>query len=165
MNQVGLWLVKTETITSGTSTTITDVFNSEYKNYRIVISDCRFSGANNVFLRMGTTATGYYNSGISVGYSTGTVTGVPGSNVTYIEMGAIGGTADTAAAVVDVQSPQIAQRTTFQWMGTDGRAGGGGCRVGNGFLNNTTVYTSITVLTNSAVTFSNCVVSVYGYNF
>ena len=165
MDSIGLWLVKTDTITSGNSKEITNAFSSSYKNYKIVLSNIRISASANVYFRMGTLATGnlYRFSGIFAVYGSTTLT-VSGSNGTnQWEIGCVATNAGESSAVIELQMPQQAMNTTFQALGNDPRSGGGGNRMVTGYLANTTQYTSFSLFNENAATFTSCDIAVYGY--
>ena len=164
MNAVGMWLVKTDTITSGSSKEITACFSSDYDNYKIVLSNIRSSGTANFLMRMGTTATGvYYYGGLSRNYASATTNGEQGAGATSWGTGTVTTSSESAAASIELQMPNMAQVTTFSCLGSDPRTIGAGARSYGGYLNNTTQYTSMTLLLDSG-TFSSCDVRVYGYN-
>jgi hypothetical protein len=165
MNAVGMWLVKSDTITSGNSKEITACFSADYDNYKIVLSNIRASGTVNVFMRMGTTATGvYYYAGLSRQYNAATTNGEQGAGATQWLLGAISTSTESAAAAIELQMPNMAQVTTFSSLGSDPRTAGAGARNYAGYINNTTAYTSFTLLLDGGATFSTCNVKVYGYN-
>jgi hypothetical protein len=165
MNAVGMWLVKSDTITTGNSKEITACFSADYDNYKIVLSKIRTSGVVNVKLRMGTTATGvYYYGGLSRTYGSATSNGEQGSAANDWLIGCIGTSTESAAAAIELQMPNMAQVTSFTSLGSDPRTGGTGARIYGGYINNTTQYTSMTILLDGAATFTSCDVKVYGYN-
>jgi hypothetical protein len=165
MNAVGMWLVKSDTITTGNSKEITACFSADYDNYKIVLSNIRGSSVVNVFMRMGTTATGvYYYGGLSRSYGSATTNGEQGSGSTQWLLGAIATSTESAAATVELQMPNMAQVTSFSSLGSDPRTGGAGARNYAGYINNTTQYTSMTILLDGGATFSSCNIRVYGYN-
>lgn len=162
----GLVLIKTDTITSGTSKEITSIFSSDFTNYQIVVDGVAMSGANNLFMRLGTTSTGYYVSGIYVQYGTGNPVSADtyATNTGQFATGLIADSTGHGSAIIQVMNPNGATRTGFHSSGVDARTGGGGARHYTGYLDNSTAYTSVTFLTNSATTFSSCNIAVYGYN-
>ena len=162
MNAVGLWLVKTDTITSGSSKEITSVFSSNYRDYLIVIDNFVASAGVGLSLRIGTNALNYYWGGITVNYATNAVVGENGNNTTSFNTGAVADTTGAAGTTVNVLRPFLTTRTNYNASGIDSRTGGAGCRNYSGFLNDTTSYTSFTLLIAGA-TFTSCNVAVYGY--
>jgi hypothetical protein len=163
MDRIGLWLVKTDTITSGTSKEITGAFSSSFKDYLIVIDNLVFSAGVGLLLRMGTNALSYYWGGSVVQYATGVVSGEFGNNTSSFNTGAVADTSGVASTTINVFRPFETTRTGYSATGIDSRVGGGGNRTYSGFLNNTTSYTSFTLLTGGATTFTSCNVAVYGY--
>jgi len=163
-NPNGLELIKTDTITSGTSKEITGVFSSEFKNYKIIVSNGQSSGATGLRMLLGTTATGvYYWSGISLGYggSQTNETAAAGSN--FNTGGVLSSGGNKGGGVIELQMPQQATTTAFQAQFADPRTNGTGGRNYTGFVNNTTQYTSFSFITEGGVTFSSCDIAVYGY--
>jgi hypothetical protein len=165
MDSIGLWLVKTDTITSGTSKEITGAFNSNFKNYLVVVSQLKSSGApTGLRLQMGTTALGiYYWAGTSVAYGTTTVSAESQAGGTSINTGFVSQSTVACGGLIELQSPQLAERTSFQCRASDIRTGGTGARNYNGFVNDATAYTSFTLSVEGGVTFTSCDVRVYGY--
>jgi hypothetical protein len=165
LNKVGLWLVKTQTVTAGvTNVLITNAFSSDYDNYRIVIENFETSAPVGLSMQMGTTAgASYYWSGLQVSYATGVTASEFGNAGASWSTGLVG-TGAKAGGTIEVQSPNLARATSFQTASTDARTAGSGARQYTGFLNNTTQYTSFTLLLG-AFTMSSMKVSVYGYRY
>ena len=166
MNAVGLWLVKTDTITSGASKEITSVFSSDYENYRIIISNIRTSATTTVYFRIGTAAgTIYYYNGQYGTYGSATITGISGQGTTWVDTTGVGTSTNESALEIEVYQPQMAKNTGYVMRGTDPRTvGGGGNRSVSGFVNDSIQYTSFSLLTTGAgPTFTSCNVAVYGY--
>jgi len=163
MNAVGLWLIKTDTITSVASKEITGIFSADFRNYLIVLDNVKLSAAGIVQMQMGTTATGYYFGGTTVNYATGAVTGEKGANSSTWFASAVADT-KSAAVSITVFSPNEATQTSYECRGTDARTNGAGLRAYSGFLDNTTAYTSVTFTNTGSgpATFTSCNVSVYG---
>ena len=163
MNAVGLWLIKTDTITSGASKEITGLFSSDYRDYLILLDNVKLSAAGIVRMQMGTTGgTAYYYAGAQINYSSGTLTTETGNGVAHWFVSAVADT-KSASASITLFSPNEATETTYECRGTDARTGGGGLRAYSGFLNNTTAYTSVTFSNSGAGNFTSCNISVYGY--
>ena len=164
MNQAGLWLIKTDTITSGTSKEITGVFSSDFENYRIVVTNASSSAAVGLRLRLGTTATGiYYFGGTYVAFNSTSVTGEGGSATTSFQTGLICTTTNRASALIELQMPNKTATTSIETFGIDARTNGTGGRHFSGFVNDSTAYTSFTLLFEGGATFTTCDVAVYGY--
>ena len=163
MDAVGLWLVKTDTITSVASIEITGLFSADFRNYLILLDNVKLSAAGIVRMQMGTTGgTAYYFSGAQINYSSGTLTTEIGNGGAHWFVSAVADT-KSASAAITLFSPNEATETSYESRGTDVRVGGGGLRSYSGFLNNTTAYTSVTLSNSGAGTFTSCNVSVYGY--
>jgi len=163
-NPNGLELIKTDTITSGTSKEITGVFSSEFKNYKIVISNMIASGASGLLMRMGTNSSSiYYFGGSSVVYSSNTVATQSGAGASHWNTGIVIPDTNRGGGVIELQMPQQNQVTGFQSIGGDPRTNGSGGRSYSGYVNTTTQFTSFTFLTESTQTFSSCDIAVYGY--
>jgi hypothetical protein len=164
MNAVGLWLIKTDTLTSGSSKEITSCFSSLYRNYRIIISNARAASPVGMWLRFGTTATGvYYYNGQYGLYNSATITGINGSAQNQIDLSTTLVSGADTSVVIDVFSPNLAKTTTFSSIGNDPRTDGGANRTSSGFVNNTTQYTSFTLLNSGGVNWTSCDIAVYGY--
>lgn len=169
MDRVGLWQITTGTLSS-TATNFAGVFNSSFRNYRIVIDQVSFSGAADLYWQMlnGTTPiTGANYSWAYAGYNSGAAadnSGAGGQSVAYTGCTMAAGVANVkiGAVSMDVMNPNIAQRTlaitqSISYM-TSYRALNGGAS-----HDLTTAYDGIRFLTNSAVTMTGNVV-IYGYN-
>jgi len=176
----GMFLVKPTSVTGGTvsangaitinsgvtSVTINGAFSSTYDNYRLMFNKIKYSGGSNLRIQLGTTATGYYYTELSGSgtYATASTLALSnGSNADSYFTGIVGDT-NGANGWVEVFSPYLSELTTLNSMGSDNRTGGAGPRNASGFLNNTTSYTSLTVLPNSGQSFSSGTIRIYGYN-
>jgi hypothetical protein len=63
MDSIGLWLVKTQTVSSSpavSSVTVTDAFSADYDNYRITYTGGTQSISADLNLVLGASSTGYY---------------------------------------------------------------------------------------------------------
>ena len=160
MNAVGLWLVKTDTITSGTSKEITGAFSSDYTNYRIVISNVRMNAVDGLYFRFGTANTGYYGS-LQYDRYDGTANGYArNNNGAGLAIGYGEDFVSAGSSSFDVYNPQgTADRRNiagnFYSAGYSGWFGG--TRV------TSTAYTSFTLYSAGGSTFSSCNIYVYGY--
>ncbi len=158
MNAVGLWLVKSQAVGTGVSSvTVTDAFNGDYDNYRIVLSGVSTSVVDIVsLLTFGSTATGYY-SNMSI-YKIGTgVINLPQNNDVNVYC-AIQDDNNTTTTF-DVLSPNLAKYTIWSGSGF----GYLGQFTFAGELRNTTQYTSFTLAPASG-TWTSGTIYVYGYN-
>jgi hypothetical protein len=160
INQVGLWLVKSQTVGSAVaSVQVTSAFSADFKNYRILYIGGSASADGDLKLTLGATVTGYYYAGNWCSYG-GTVAQWNGSNAAaWVPAGFSGSLGNSL--VCDILGPFEADQTVYTALrasvNTTSVAG-----VNNGFLNNTTSYTSFT-LTPASGTISGGIIKVYGY--
>lgn len=168
MNAVGLWLVKTQTISVAASTQdITSCFSANYSNYRVVIENLTTSaiiGLQMQFL-VGTTptATGYYWSAAEITHTTPALTATGDANSTAGTVQIIGFTTPSGASI-EIYSPQKAIRTSYTSNGVDMRTTGGSpFRYATGFQDSNTQFDGFRLLTGGATTITGGIVRVYGY--
>jgi hypothetical protein len=160
LNAIGLWLVKTQTVT-GTPTTIVvnDAFSAQYQNYRITYSGFTVNNPANVGLRLGGAVTGYYGFGTYGNSGAPGIASVQDNNQTYFRY--IGGGDSFAGTVgIEIQNPFGTQHTQVVANISVG------VQFGNytGRLANNTSYTGFTLLNDAGGgTFSGGTVRVYGY--
>ena len=159
MNSVGLWLVKTQTIgTAVSSVTVTGDFSADYDNYLITVSGgAHATGGIQLSLKMGATVTGYYYSFAYSPYSSA-VAAVSGSNAgnwDYVGASQTGG----LSAYIELNSPFLSKNTTMRASVSNQSNYAG---TSNGWLNNTTSYTSFILLPASG-TLTGGTIAVYGY--
>tara|TARA_R110000868_G_scaffold326157_2_gene587130 strand:- start:167 stop:1072 length:906 start_codon:yes stop_codon:yes gene_type:complete len=155
----GLTLVKQQTIGSAVSSvTVTSAFSATYDNYLITVAGGAGSGNNNLRLTLGSTTTGYYWSGVYMGWNS-TVNGFGSSNGAYFTVGY--GSANAESAYCNIQSPNLAKRTVFSASMIQPDTGGVQANY-NGFLNDNTQYTAFT-LTLDTGTVTGGEIRVYGY--
>ena len=157
----GLVLVKTQTIgTTVASVTVTNAFSSTYDNYLITLNGGVGSGANDINMTLGATATGYYSAGYFVVSSSTTVGGTSSNNgSSWLSVG--GTTTNTLNMEVVLYEPNLAKRTVFNSRMI--KASGSGPMVQlQGYLDNATQYTDFT-LTASTGTLTGGTIRIYGY--
>jgi hypothetical protein len=155
----GLTLVKAQTIGSAVSSvTVTSAFSATYDNYLITVAGGAGSGNNNLRLTLGATATGYYWSGVYMGWNS-TVNGFGSSNGAYFTVGY--GSANAESSYCNIQSPNLAKRTVFSASMIQPDTSGVQANY-NGYLNDSTQYTDFT-LTLDTGTVTGGVIRVYGY--
>jgi hypothetical protein len=83
MNQIGLWLVKTQTIgTAVSSVTVTGAFTADYHSYLIRVIGGTASTSLTLNLTLGSTVTGYYYGGSTGTYAGGAPASFAGANAT-----------------------------------------------------------------------------------
>lgn len=155
----GLVFVKSQTIGSGvTAVTVSNAFSSAYDNYKITITGGTASGSYiPIRFQLGASVTQYYSSLVYGNYATSGVAAAGNSNSSYwlyISSTNISG----QAVIAEVNSPFLAQITTIGAAYYDNNNAG----FTSGFHNVTTSYTDFTVTPNSG-TWSNSVITVYGY--
>lgn len=159
MNAVGMWLVKTDTITSGATKEITGAFSNDFTNYRIVVDDVNTAAGANMFFRFGTSTTSYYGTyyyDLYTGAGTGTVRKNNGAELQIAITGTFSGDSGIS---FDVYGPN----TTISRKCISGTSMGGGYTAWFGGVQiASTQYTSFT-LGVAGTTFTTCNVSVYGY--
>ena len=163
LNKVGLWLVKTQTIGSAvTSVTVSDAFSADYDNYLVQISNTVVSANQpNLGIRMSTVSAGYSYAGLYNSYTAAAITGDVTTAGTYFNIGACGnGTAGAGRISMDVyvRSPYLAAATFFSASNPSLAWNS----VYNGNLNNSTQYTSCTILPSSG-TLTGGNIRVYGF--
>jgi hypothetical protein len=155
----GLVLVKTQTIgTTVSSVTVTDAFSATYDNYKILLSGgiCS-SGNNDLTLKFGASATGYYYQLVYGSYA-GSALAVGASNASSA---LYAGAADTngLSAQIELQSPFLAKYTTFQAQQSRISLAG----VVTGFHGVATSFTDFVLTVNGAPTITGGTIRVYGY--
>lgn len=163
LNAIGLWLVKSQTIGNGvTSVIVSDCFNSDFENYKIVISGGTQSAANGLLtmqLRTGgtTSATLYFNTFIYSPYTGGVLTANTngGTGWAYVAS-ALGNSGWTCS--IDVLQPRVPAYTTI--LGSNARGDLGGTV--QGYHGVFTAYESA-VFTVGAGTMTGGTIQVYGY--
>jgi hypothetical protein len=159
MDSIGLWLVKTQTISNGVSTVVvSDAFSSTYDNYLITASGGgNSSGSAVIQIQLGNTVTGYkfaliYNGWNATTTSTGNTNG---ANFAYA------GSADPNSMWVYaiLRSPNLAKWTS---MSADASRTSSYWGTAGGLLENTTQYTGFSLLNDNG-TFTGGTIRVYGY--
>lgn len=159
MNQVGLWLIDSDTI-SASSKTFTNVFSTDFDNYlvQIVTTASSASGANNVIMRMGTTNTGYVGS---VGRSFGTTINAVATPSDGFLMAAVTTTTHSFQATCQIMSPFLTQSTVCNHQAFAFNSLDNINYFGGQLLANSTSYTDLTLLVTSGTITGR--VTVYGY--
>lgn len=160
-NMAGLVFLKRQTIGSAVTTvTVSSAFSSTYDNYRIMIQGVSCSLANSFRLMMGTGATTqhdgaafyYQYTGVQFGYLTA-------NNAGSIYLALTDSSNKSTFVGCDIMSPNAAAPT-----GMHGTAWG---RTHTSYFagtaNNTTQYTSFTLLTDGAGTMTGGTIDLYGY--
>jgi hypothetical protein len=165
MNQVGLWLVKTQTIGSAVSNvTVTDAFNADYENYRIVVNGVVTTaatvylfnfvdGSNNLVNSANYAVTGVIFQGNA------TVTGGYSVTDTNIQI-ARSHTNQASGFTFDLLSPNLAQYSAFPSISSFAGAAG---QLRTAYHSLATAYPSFRLTMNTG-TMTGGTIRVYGYN-
>jgi hypothetical protein len=158
MNGVGMWLVKSHTIT-GTSPTVavTGAFSADYDNYRVIVRGGTMASTGVIALQLGASTTGYLNNLLFSNFAIPAVSQVSNNNV--VGSWTFAGVGDTNYMTFDAEiySPFLAQRSRFKSLYSSVSDAG----VSQGFHNVATSYTGFTL--SSTVNFTGGVVEVFGY--
>lgn len=166
MNAVGLWLVKSQSL-SGTETTVTSCFNTNFRAYRVVFSNLTFSAIDLMTLRLvsGNTpnqTSNYYSSRLEIRNSDGVVTGAGVAGASYWAPGTTGFTT-ASGGTIDIYNPFQTVATAFTSNGVDTRTDGAAARYGGGFFNGTTSFDGLWISNLAGNRTMGGTVSVYGY--
>ena len=154
------------TAMSGSSTNITNVFSTTYKNYRIVVDNAVGTARGFYAFRIGANvSTGiYYQSGIAR-ISSGTTATANGNGSTSIPLGnfenATSSNIRAAGFTIEIQNPFEALTTTMQALFGGGSITDSWAGLAGGLINDTTSYTGFTLFPESGNMTGN--VTVYGY--
>jgi hypothetical protein len=158
MNNVGLWLVKTQVVGATVpSVEVTGAFSSNYENYKIIYSGGTSSGGSAITLTLGNSITGYAYSALLIRYADATTLTLNASN--GASFGAAGeANTNNNNVYLDVLTPNLARFTTFQGFYVGETLGG----ATNGIHKVATAYTSF-VLAPGSGTMTGGTIRVYGY--
>jgi hypothetical protein len=157
----GLTLISTTTIGSAVSSvTVSSAFSSTYDNYEIVYNGGSTSATTDLYMQLGSTATGYYAGGYIRAFNN-SVSGFDGqNNDTKITVGRI--SANGTYGKISVLAPNLAARTVLLFNNTQALAASGLSTSGNGFQDSATQFTAFTFTPQSG-TFTGGTIRVYGY--
>lgn len=166
MNQVGMWLVKTQTVGAGVSSvSVTNAFSSSFENYKITWTGGTMSSVDNISIQLGPSSvsgynTSYYQSNFGATFA-GALEYAGNANTSswpYIGIG----TADAAQLNFELHQPFESKFTfiysTRIFSATTGTANG--CA---GVHRQNQSYTGFTLLPLSGQTFTGGTIRVYGY--
>jgi hypothetical protein len=157
----GLVFIKQQTIGNAvTSVVVTDAFSATYDAYQFIVTGGTASGNGVATFRLGTTATAnYYYAGAYYTFA-GVPAALNGSAVNQFSLSSYN--VNHVGFDVFVNQPFLAKNTSYatQYIGTSTTDGSGNVQ---GFLNNTTSYTSFEFFTSGGQTFTGGTVTVYGY--
>jgi hypothetical protein len=164
MDSIGLWLIKTQTLTSvGTGGfLITDLFSSDYRDYRAIINIDTSSQNLGLFARFGSIATpyNYATLGLTAGGAANNQSGAGQSSflIGYMRSGS-----RTHSFSMDIFNPNMTLTTMATYSGwSDNSAhNSSGHRNGSALLNDATAVTGLTLLTSAGTV--NGTIRVYGY--
>ena len=144
---------------SGTSTTFTSVFSATYDAYKVVLTNLLSS--DHTYFQIGGATASYYSCGAKVSYSTSTVSGQGGSNLSQFErLGYSAGT-NYFGATIEIQNPFLSVETAAQWSFINTNPSDGGS-MQSGFLDTTASYTSLKIGASSGNLTGTC--NIYGYS-
>jgi hypothetical protein len=160
MNQVGLWLVKTQTVGSAVSSvTVTDAFNADFVSYKIIYSGGTSSTNTDYAMRLGGSTTAY-NGVMVYGIVGGSTLFASLNNAASFNF--VGGAQASQQGHVSVElhGPHLATFTKFRNGSYQANLAFGSV---NGDHRVATSFTDFTIIVNSG-TITGGTISVYGYN-
>ena len=159
-DQIGLWLVKTETIGTAVPTvTVSDCFSSAYDNYRIVWNMNSASATANVQFQFNNATTNdYYTNAIYMGWTATTMTGYGPAATNHIVIG-FSANANVAAGSLDVFRPNAAVRTALVSQSSSNA----NYFTGGGLHGTTAQHTGFNITLSASATMTGGTVRVYGY--
>ena len=158
----GLVLITSQTIGSAVSSvTVSSAFSATYDYYKITINGGTGSvNDEQLGLKLGSTATGYYNGFVGAAYSpdaTGTYSG--NSTNSGTSFNAVGRVMTNGLNLnMELNGPNLAKRTIVSGTMTSINVG----RMYSGFLDDNTAYTAFTI-TPASGTITGGTIRVYGY--
>lgn len=167
MNAAGMWLVaKSSTIASGTIV-VSNCFTSDFDSYKIVISNLNGAAAANTKMDFydgaNYTSSGFYATRLQIPYNSTTVSGVNvANNAADCGTGIVVDSTPASGGVIEIQNAFLTERTTFQILGSDPRAGGNGALISSGFHNADTSFTGFR-LKGDGTNLTAGTIRVYGY--
>jgi len=155
MNAVGMWLIKTQAVAAGgTSFTVTSVFSSDYRNYRVVFDNIGGTAGNSAFFQInGSTGSTYTSNGryMSSGAN---------ADAQIVDTGFWLGIMGTAfSGSIDLYRPNLVAATTATCLTSSSTF----TNIVAGYDSNAAASTGFT-LRLAAGTLTAGSVSVYGYN-
>jgi hypothetical protein len=160
INYVGLVHVGTTSFTSSSAVNVNNIFNSNFSNYRILITANTGAGLRMRMRVGGTDATSGYGGAAPTYYSFSGFDGIQRiSNGSYWDLWTLTSNVDIS---IDLHSPNLTQRTSFLGQSVSDY-GSGNVYIGNGGgqINDNTAYTGFTVYPSSSTVSGN--IRVYGY--
>jgi hypothetical protein len=159
----GTVFIKSQTIGVGVgSTTVTGAFSAEYDNYKIVINGGVGSTIQNIGMYMGGSApaSGYFSSRILNLPNSGTPIG---NGINNTGLWSYAGQASTNVINMNLElfNPFLAKYTLYNGSYILEQGANSELGTSAGLLNNTTSYTSFTIVPSGTLT--GGVITVYGY--
>jgi hypothetical protein len=164
LNNGGLVYLKEQNVGSAvTSVTVTDAFNSGYRNYKIIYSGGVLSATNTIHLRFGIgatmTTTNYFGGAYFFNVGTGVIAALTDNGSAQASYAGGGGTTGTYVNI-DVLNPQLVAYTAFNGIFNQPPNGRyGACSYEQ---QSNTQFTSF-ALSASAGTMTGGTIYVYGY--
>jgi hypothetical protein len=160
MNQVGLWLVKTQVVGAGVANvTVTAAFSADFDAYKIIYTGGVMSGQQRFGLQLGASTTGYYEGLTTVTYSTGAAGAAATNNgASWILIG--GGNTASASFNVELQDPYKAAYTQMQSAGSLQTAQS---VTNSGIHTVASSFTDFKITPQGAATMTGGTIRVYGY--
>jgi hypothetical protein len=160
MNSVGLWHIKSQAVTgTPTSVTVTNAFNADYENYRILVTGITPTASDSWRLMIGSGRTSGHYGVMQYDPSTGAAGSIKTNNAASIYCILNQSNVNNAQFSCDILSPFLATRTTMIGEGF-GRLYY--CDFG-GADDSLNSYTSFTLTVDGAGTMSGGTITVYGY--
>lgn len=162
----GLVLVNSVAVGSGVSSvTLNNAFNANFDSYRVIYSGGTMtssSGDSQIAGRLGSATSGYYEIINYVLRASNTTNRAAGNeNTTQIDWIG-GGWSDNASADVTIHNPFLTVKTTWN-SGNYIAWGNAGMGTTAGFINNTTSYSSFTLIVTGVGTISGGRLCSYGF--
>lgn len=157
----GNTLAANGTVTIGTtvsSVAVNGCFSSLYLNYRAVIRVTGQSTTQTMRLQMGSSTANYFNSGITMGFVSATVTGYNDNATTIAQIGTASSSLGNWTCVIDFLAPFPTARSFFSYQS----GAPGGLYIGVGQVGADTSHTGFTISPNTG-TWTGGQITVYGY--
>jgi hypothetical protein len=143
-----------------TSVTVNDAFSDDYDNYKIIMSGGVGTAPFTLACQLGSTTSGYYSNLLYGAYNASTPLSAAtsgGSNFPYVG----GGNSNAASASFELQGPHLGTRAgIIAQIARIGITSWGG--VTNGFITSSEIYTSFTLIPDTAA-LTGGTIRVYGY--
>ena len=161
MNAVGLWLVKTQTIgTTVSSVTVSNAFNSDFDNYKIIINGGTATGLSTITMQLGSSNTGYSSVVNYAAFAAGATPLSASDNGTAQWTYAGYATTNFLQMNMEINNPFATKYTTY---GPANWAAGTVAGVSSGVHAVATSYTAFTFAVTGGQTMSGGTIRVYGY--